>query len=82
LIRELKRKLDLLWANRKGLGVDFNSPGALKIELVQDSSRITQIVKEIGEGMLDIKIDQRSGLIKVYYGGRLYLKWEAPKGEK
>ena len=79
LAKELKIKLDKLWVNRKGLGIDFNNPGALRIELVQDSPRITKLVREIGEGGLDIRIDQKSGLIKVYNGGKIYLKWEFPK---
>jgi hypothetical protein len=81
LVKELKRKLDELWINRKGLGVDFNNPGALKIELVQDSPRITKIVREIGEEKLHISVDQDSGLIKVYGGGKIYLKWEIPKDD-
>lgn len=79
LTNALKRKLDELWKNRKGLGVNFNNPGALKIELVEDSPRITKIVQELGEEKLDIRIDQKSGLIKVYYGGKIYLKWEFPE---
>ena len=81
LVKELKRKLDELWRNRKGLGVDFNDPGALRIELVQDSPRITKIVQEIGEGRLGIRIDQKSGIIKVYIGNIIYLKWEIPNGD-
>lgn len=79
LIKELKRKLDDLWANRKGLGVDFNNPGALKIEIVEDSPNITQIVQEIGEEKLDIRVDPKAGLIQVFAGGKLYLKWEIPE---
>lgn len=79
LIKELKRKLDELWTNRKGLGVDFNNPGALKIELVEDSPRITKIAQEIREEKLDIRIDQEAGHIKVFAGGKIYLKWEIPE---
>ena len=79
LARELKRKLDELWINRKGLGVNFNNPGALQIELVEDSPRINKIVRELGEEKLDIKIDKKSGLVKVYYGGKIHLKWEFPE---
>lgn len=81
LVKELKRKIDKLWTNRKGLGVDFNNPGALKIELLQDSPRITKMAKEIGIDMLDIRIDRKSGLIKVCDGNKTYLKWEFPKDE-
>lgn len=80
LSKELRRKFDELWINRKGLGVDFNSPGALKIEL-QDSPRITKIAREIGGGKLAIRIDRESGLIKVYDESNIYLKWELPKNE-
>jgi hypothetical protein len=79
LSRELKRKLDALWVNRKGLGVDFNNPGAMRIELVQDSPKISKISKEIGEERLFVRIDP--GLIKVYGGSRTYLEWEFPKDE-
>jgi len=79
LANEFKRKLDELWINRKGLGVNFNNPGALKIEIVEDSPRINKIVQELGEEKLDIRIDQKSGLIKVYYGGKIYLKWKSPE---
>jgi hypothetical protein len=48
---------------------------------VQDSSRITKIVQEIGEGKLYIRVDPKSGLIKVYSGDKIYLKWEYPKEE-
>jgi len=81
LVKEIKRKIDKLWTNRKGLGVDFNSPGALKIELLQDSPRITKMAKEIGIEMLDVRIDRKSGLIKVCDGSKTYLKWEFPKDE-
>jgi hypothetical protein len=79
LSKELKRKLDELWTNRKGLGVDFNNPGALRIELVQDSPRITKIAREIGEERLYVKIEP--GLIKVYGGSKTYLEWKFPKDE-
>ena len=79
LAKELKRKLDALWINRKGLGINFNNPGALKIELVEDSPRINKIVQELGEEKLVIRIDQQSGLIKVYYGDKIYLKWKFPE---
>lgn len=79
LANELKRKLDELWKNRIGLGVNFNNPGALRIELVEDSPKINKIVQEIGEEKIDIRIDPKSGLIKVYYGGKIYLKWKFPE---
>lgn len=81
LAKELNRKLNELWINRRGLGVDFNNPGALKIELAQDSPRITKIVQEIGEGILDIRIDQKSGIIKVYNRGKICLNWKFPEDE-
>lgn len=79
LAKELKRKLDELWINRKGLGVDFNNRGALKIELLQDSNRISKIVQEIGKEILDVGIDKEAGLIKVYAGDKIYLKWKFPR---
>lgn len=79
LSKELKRKLDELWINRKGLGIDFNNPGAMRIELVQDSPKITKIGREIGEERLYVKIEP--GLIKVYGGSKTYLEWEFPKDE-
>jgi hypothetical protein len=77
--KELKRKLDELWINRKGLGVDFYNPGALKIELLQDSPRINKILPALGEKTLDIRIDKENGLIKVHAGGKIYLKWKLPE---
>lgn len=76
--KELKRKLDELWINREGLGVDFNNPGALKIELLQDSPRIDKILQVIGEKTLDISIDKETGLVKLYAGGKTSLQWLPP----